>query len=78
MSLLGSLLILGSLASAAWGQQCDVAGQCQGTLLGFSSIATKAECLVLCKVSKIEDFRNKHCMIRIYSGESRVLVVHPQ
>ena len=45
-----SLAILGCVALAT-GQQCDVAGECSGTLLGFSSTNSTAECLVECKAN---------------------------
>merc|ERR1712241_1301873 len=50
--LLQFLAILGCLATTlVLGQQCDVAGECQGTFLGFASTNSSAECLVQCKES---------------------------
>merc|ERR1712117_750216 len=43
------LLVLGCLALLASGQECDVGGECVGTLLGFASTASITECLVQCK-----------------------------
>ena len=51
VSVLLALAILGGGVNLAMGQQCDVAGECLGTFLGFVSANSTPECLVSCKES---------------------------
>ena len=57
------LCCLALLAASGQNQECDVGGECVGTLLGFASTATTAECLVQCKGTTLFDVQEVYGLL---------------